>query len=78
MAKQLLDCLAVRDEEAEPITDKNGNPEPDPDLRDGENVPLPVVPVVFEADVAGRLESIEYRTAVDDCGRLAAGRQPTR
>ena len=65
-AKAVWAALAVTDPDAPALTDKKGNPEPDPDLRDGENVPLPVIPVVFEADVAGRLESIEYRTAVDD------------
>jgi type I restriction enzyme M protein len=29
-------------------------------------VPLPAKPVVFEADVAGRLEAAEYRQAIDD------------
>jgi type I restriction enzyme M protein len=33
--------LAVRDDGAPPVTDRRGNPEPDPDLRDNENVPLP-------------------------------------
>jgi type I restriction enzyme M protein len=62
----VLDALAVRDPEAEPVTDARGNPEPDPDLRDYENVPLPATPVSFEADPAARLASLEYRTAVED------------
>jgi type I restriction enzyme M protein len=33
--------LAVRNEEAPSITDRKGNTEPDPELRDNENVPLP-------------------------------------
>jgi len=65
-AKAVWSAIAVRDPEAPPVTDRTGNPEPDPDLRDGENVPLPAVHVVFESDVTGRLESREYRTAVDD------------
>ena len=48
------------------VTDAKGNPEADPDLRDIENVPLPAVPVAWAADVADRLDTIEYRTAVDD------------
>lgn len=36
----LLDALSERDEEAEICTDARGNPEPDPELRDFENVPL--------------------------------------
>jgi type I restriction enzyme M protein len=63
--KVLLDVLAVRDPDAEPVTDARGNIEPDPDLRDNENVPLPPGPVTFEADPSGRLASIEYRSAVE-------------
>ncbi len=62
----LLEVLAVRDPEAAPVTDAKGNIEPDPDLRDYENVSLPPTPVTFEADPTGRLASIEYRTAVTD------------
>jgi type I restriction enzyme M protein len=64
--KAVWDALAVRDAAASPITDKKGEPEPDPDLRDQENVPLPAVRVGFEADVSGRLATVEYRTAVED------------
>lgn len=48
------------------ITNRKGEPEPDPDLRDQENVVLPAVRVGFEDDPAGRLASIEYRSAVED------------
>ncbi len=65
-ARQILDALAVRDPDADPVTDKKGNPQPDPDLRDQENVPLPAVPVSYEADPTARLRTIEYRTAIDD------------
>ena len=64
--RQLLDALAVRDPEAEAATDGKGSPLPDPDLRDNENVPLPAVPVTYEADPMARLQTIEYRTAIDD------------
>ncbi len=64
--KALWSALAVRDEDAPVITDREGAPEPDPELRDNENVPLPPVPVTFEEDPAGRLERVEYRTAIDD------------
>jgi type I restriction enzyme M protein len=60
------DALAVRDPEAPVITDKKGEPLPDPELRDHENVPLPEKKVVYEADVSARLESVEYRTAIRD------------
>lgn len=58
--------LAVRDAEAPVITDRKGNPEPDSDLRDQENVPLPPVPVTFEEDPTERFTTLEYTTAVDD------------
>ena len=38
--KAILNVLAERDETADICTDKDGNPEPDADLRDYENVPL--------------------------------------
>ena len=66
LVKAVTTALAVRDADAPVITDRNGNPEPDPDLRDNENVPLPAVPVTFEADPAARLDTVEYRTAIDD------------
>ena len=62
----MLDALAVRDPDAPVVTNRKGEPEPDPDLRDQENVPLPDVSVFFEADVTPRLGTIEYRTAVED------------
>lgn len=65
-AKAVWSALAVADPEAPIITDKKGRPEPDPDLRDAENVgPLPDVPVTFEPDPASRLASPAYRRAVD-------------
>ena len=64
--KALWDALAVRDADAPPVTDKKGNAEPDADLRDGENVPLPTEPLVFEADPSARLATLPYRTAVED------------
>jgi len=38
--KAILMALSERDENADICGDKNGNPEPDPELRDYENVPL--------------------------------------
>jgi len=38
--KAILTALSERDETADVFTDAKGNPEPDPDLRDYENVPL--------------------------------------
>ena len=56
----------MRDPEGPVITDRAGNPKPDPDLRDKENVPLPKMSVAHEPDPTARLETIEYRTAIDD------------
>jgi type I restriction enzyme M protein len=64
--KAVWAALAVRDEEAPVITDRKGNPEPDPELRDNENVPLPAVPVSFVEDPSERFETLAYRTAIDD------------
>ncbi len=58
--------LAVRDEEAPIVTNRKGDPEPDPELRDNENVPLPPEPISFEEDPTNRLASLAYRTAIDD------------
>ena len=62
----LLDVLSVRDPKAQPVLYDKGNQVPDPDLRDYENVPLPPVPVTFEAGVKPRLSTVEYETAVND------------
>jgi type I restriction enzyme M protein len=40
LKKSILNALSERDESAEICKDKDGNPEPDSDLRDYENVPL--------------------------------------
>ena len=42
------------------ISDLKGNPEPDPDLRDNENVPLPAVPVSFVENPTERFSTLEY------------------
>src|SRR5207247_2616166 len=39
--RAILAALAERDETASICRDKDGNPEPDPELRDTESVPLP-------------------------------------
>jgi type I restriction enzyme M protein len=64
--KAVLAALAVRDDEAPVLTDRKGNPEPDPDLRDNENVPLPTVPLSFVEDSTERFATLVYRTAVGD------------
>jgi type I restriction enzyme M protein len=42
LRKAVLDALSGRDPEAPIVTDRQGNAEPDPELRDTENVPLGV------------------------------------
>jgi type I restriction enzyme M protein len=64
--KAVWSALAIRDESAPVITDRKGNPEPDPELRDNENVPVPALPLSFVEDLTARFETLEYRTAVDD------------
>jgi type I restriction enzyme M protein len=68
--KVLWSALAVRDEEAPVIVDRKGNPEPDSELRDNENVPPPAGPVSFTDDPTDRFATLEYRTAVEDYMRV--------
>ena len=74
LEKALWEAVAVTDPEAPVITKRKGEPEPDPDLRDNENVPLPEGGVRWEPDPSDRLASLEYRAAVDDY--VAAEVQP--
>jgi type I restriction enzyme M protein len=64
--KAVWAALAVRDEEAPVITDRKGNAEPDPELRDNENVPLPPMQLSFVVDPTERFQTQPYRAAVDD------------
>lgn len=48
------------------ITDRKGDPLPDAELRDNENVPLPPVPVSFAEDPTDRFATSPYRSTVDD------------
>jgi len=66
LLKELLKSGAQSDPVGELVADKKGNPQPDADLRDNENVPLPSLPVAWEEDVAQRLESAAYRSAVEE------------
>lgn len=62
----LVDAARVSDADGVLVTDKKGNPQPDTDLRDNENVPLPAISVPWQAEVADRLATVEYRTAIND------------
>jgi type I restriction enzyme M protein len=64
--KQAWDALARSDPDAPILTNRKGEPQSNPDLRDNENVPLPHIPVTWTADPTERLAGIEYRSAVDD------------
>jgi type I restriction enzyme M protein len=59
-------ALAVRDEQAPVVRDRKGNPEPDAELRDYENVPLPPGPISFMPDPTDTLNSLEIVSAVSD------------
>ncbi|MAT04943.1 MAG: restriction endonuclease subunit M [Acidimicrobiaceae bacterium] len=61
----IVDALSHRDPDADPITDKHGKPEPDADLRDNENVPLPSEQVRYEPDPTDRLATDTYTKAVE-------------
>ncbi len=63
--KAAWDALSVRDPETPIVRDRKGHPEPDPELRDNENVPLPGPVHGYDEDPAERLVSRPYRAAVD-------------
>ncbi len=50
VTKAILTALSERDENAPVCTDKDGNPEPDPKLRDTESVPIPAGDDPVDAD----------------------------
>jgi len=64
--KAMVDAAQTSDPEGELITDKKGNPLPNTNLRDNENVPLPTIGVEWAADVIERLDATGYRSAIDD------------
>jgi type I restriction enzyme M protein len=64
--KALLEAIAMRDPDAPAVAGTGGAPEPDPELRDQENVPLPSDSVTFEPDPSDRLACESYRRAVDE------------
>jgi type I restriction enzyme M protein len=67
LRKAILATLSERNESAEICRDKDGNPEPDPELRDTENVPLGEdVTAYFEAEVAPHVPDAWVNTAIRD------------
>jgi len=62
--KAVFSALAVRDGDAPVVCDRKGNPEPDPDQRDNENVPLPAIVLDFAEDPSDRMKRLEFSSAV--------------
>lgn len=67
LKKAVLAAFSERDETAEICLDKNGNPEPDPELRDTENVPLSeTIAAFFEREVKPHVPDAWIQTNVRD------------
>ncbi|MGH2498470.1 MAG: HsdM family class I SAM-dependent methyltransferase, partial [Ktedonobacteraceae bacterium] len=67
MRKAILIALAERDESAAPCLDKDGNPEPDSELRDTENAPLDQnIQTYFEREVKPYVPDAWVNTAMRD------------
>jgi len=65
--KAILSALSERDETAEICPDKDGHPEPDPELRDTENVPLSeAIEAFFEREVKPHVPDAWINTANRD------------
>jgi type I restriction enzyme M protein len=63
MVKAIAALLRVPGDTA--VVDAHGDPEPDTDLRDNENVPLPAGTPTWEPDPSTRLANTAHRNAVD-------------
>jgi type I restriction enzyme M protein len=67
ICKAILSALSERDETAEICRDSEGNPEPDPELRDTENVPLSEsIESYFEREVKPYVSDAWINTAIRD------------
>jgi type I restriction enzyme M protein len=66
LVKEILKAGAQSDPEGTLVTDKKGRSQPDADLRDHENVPLPSSPVNWVEDVTQRLGASDYREIVNE------------
>jgi type I restriction enzyme M protein len=65
--KAILSALSERDETAEICRDEDGNPEPDPELRDTENVPLGEdIHVYFDREAKPHVPDAWINTAIVD------------
>ena len=63
--KEIVAVMCISDEHSQIVKDAKGNIEPDANLRDNENVPLPSGVTKWEHDVTTRLETKSYRDAID-------------
>lgn len=67
MKKAIMTALSERDETAAVCLDKDGSPEPDPELRDTENVPLSeTVEAFFDREVKPHVPDAWINTAIRD------------
>jgi len=67
MLKAILSALCERNETAEICRDEEGHPEPDPDLRDTENIPLSEdIQTFFEREVKPHVPEAWINTAIRD------------
>ena len=67
LRKAIINALSERDETADICRDKDGNPEPDPELRDTENVPLKEdIWTFFEREVKPHVSDAWINTAIRD------------
>lgn len=73
--KAILSALSERDETAGVCRDKDGNPEPDPELRDTENVPLKEdISTYFEREVRPHVSDAWINTSICDHKDGAVGK----
>jgi type I restriction enzyme M protein len=67
LKKAILSALSERDERADICEDKNGEPEPDPELRDHENVPLKEsVDSFFQREISPHVPDAWINTTIRD------------
>ena len=63
--KEIVAVMCISDEHSPIVKDAKSNPEPDTNLRDNENVPLPTGSTKWEHDVTARSETKPYRDSID-------------
>ena len=63
--KEIVAVMCISGEHSPIANDAKGNPEPDSNLRDSENVPLPLGVTKWEHDVTARTETNSYRDSIN-------------